>query len=75
MDFALNDVHVLPLANLYSDFLLKLEHGLSDDLVVKVDHVRLNLSVEIRKFVHNRLHIRLAEPIPFQEVQCLEVKL
>ena len=75
LDFALNDVHVLPLANLYSDFLLKLEHGLSDDLVVKVNHVRLNLSVEIRKFVHNRLHIRLAEPVPFQEVQCLEVKL
>lgn len=75
LNFTLNDVHVLALSDLDADFFLELQHRFTDNLVIEVNHVLLDLAVEFWELVHNRLQIGLAEPVAFYKVESFEIKL
>ena len=74
--YLLNDlIHVLALAHLTEDVALKLQHGLLDNTVVEVDHVRGDLSAEFRVFVHDGLQVLLAKAVSINMMQSLVEEL
>ena len=71
-----NDLlHLLSLAHLAEHVSLELEHGLSNDLVVEVDHVGGDLLPKLRILVHDWLELLLSEPIGVDMVERLVAEL
>lgn len=60
INFLDNLVHVLTLADLAKNVALEFQHWLLDDAIVKVDHIRRNLSAEIGILVHYGLEMLLS---------------
>ena len=59
LDFAVDifydQVHVLSLSNLTQNISLELKHGLLDDPVIEVHHIRGDLWAKLWILIHNRL--------------------
>ena len=68
-------VHVLALAHLTEDVPLELEHRLFDDAVVKVNHVGLDLRLELGILVHDRLELLFAQTVAIDMMQSLVEEL
>ena len=60
----------MALANLDEDASFEIKHGLLNDSVVEVDHVRRDLTLEVWILVHNRLKLILSEAISIDMVKC-----
>ena len=68
-------IHVLALPHLAEDVALELKHGLLDNTVVEVDHVRGDLGTELRVFIHNWLQVLLAKAVSINMMQSLVEEL
>lgn len=68
-------VHILSLAHLTENVALELKHGLFDDVVVEVDHVLRNLSLELRILIHDRLQVFLPKAVCIDVMQGLVEEL
>ena len=63
IDSLQDQVRVLTFADLAENVALELEHGLLDDAIVEIDHVRGDLRLELRVLVHDRLQLLFANTI------------
>ena len=63
IDSLQDQVRVLTFADLAENVALELEHGLLDDAIVEIDHVRGDLRLELGVLVHDRLQLLFANTI------------
>ena len=62
-------------ADLTEDVALELQHGLLDNAIVEIHHVRGNLRLELRVLVHYRLQLLFAETICINMMESLVEEL